>query len=66
LGSGGSILFGWKVMAAEVKEVVEPFVGGQETLCLSDYSRDPQIAHHAGQIVIRSISSSVISSPVRS
>jgi hypothetical protein len=31
-----TILFGWKVMAAEVKEVVEPFVGGQETLCLSD------------------------------
>jgi hypothetical protein len=32
---GGSILGGWNVIAAEMDEVVDLVVGGQETLCLS-------------------------------
>ena len=35
LGPGGSILRGGKVIAAEVKEVVDLSVGGEETLSLS-------------------------------
>ena len=35
LGPGGSILGGGHLMAAEVEEVVDPVVGGQEALCLA-------------------------------
>ena len=35
LGPGGSILRGGKVIAAEVKEVVDLIMGGEETLSLS-------------------------------
>jgi len=35
LGPGGSILGGGHLMAAEVEEVVDPVVGGEETLCLA-------------------------------
>ena len=34
LGSGGSILAGGDVVAAEMEEVVDRVVGGEETLCL--------------------------------
>jgi hypothetical protein len=34
LGPGGSILRGWEVIAAEVEEVVDLIVGGEETLGL--------------------------------
>src|ERR1700761_6327145 len=34
LGPGTSILFGWKVVAAEMKEVVDPSMGGEKTLRL--------------------------------
>ncbi len=35
LEAGGSILCGWDVMAAEVEQVVDPVVGGEETLRLA-------------------------------
>ncbi len=35
LGPGGSILGGGHLMAAEVEEVVDPVVGGEETLRLA-------------------------------
>jgi len=35
LGPGGSILGGWNVVAAELEEVVDPVVGGQEALRLA-------------------------------
>ncbi len=35
LGPGGSILGGGHLMAAEVEEVVDPVVGGKETLRLA-------------------------------
>jgi len=35
LGPGGSILGGWNVVAAEVEEVADPVVGGEEALCLA-------------------------------
>jgi len=34
LDPSGSILVGGEVIAAEVEEVVDPVVGGEETLCL--------------------------------
>jgi hypothetical protein len=35
LGPVGSILGSWNLMAAEVEEVADPVVGGQEALCLA-------------------------------
>ena len=35
LGPGSSILDGWNLVAAEVEEVVDPVMGGQEALCLA-------------------------------
>jgi len=35
LGPGGSILDGWNLVAAEMEEVVDPVVSGQEALCLA-------------------------------
>src|SRR5215203_4134276 len=35
LGSGGSILDGREVIAAEVEQVVDPIVGGEEALSLA-------------------------------
>ena len=35
LGPGGSILIGGDVVAAEMKEVVDLVVSGEETLCLA-------------------------------
>ena len=35
LGPGGSVLVGWKVIAAEMKEVVDPVVGREKTLRLT-------------------------------
>src|SRR5215217_6333077 len=35
LGSGGPILAGGEVIAAEVEEVVDPVMGGEEALCLT-------------------------------
>jgi len=34
-GPGGSILDGWNVVAAEMEEVVDPVVSGEEPLCLA-------------------------------
>jgi hypothetical protein len=34
IGSGGSILVSGKVVAAEMKEVVDPVMGRQKALCL--------------------------------
>jgi len=36
LGPGGSILGGWNLVTVEVEEVVDPVMGGQETLRLAD------------------------------
>ena len=35
LGPGGSILDGWNLVAAELEEVVDPVVSGEEALCLA-------------------------------
>ncbi len=35
LGPGGSILDGWNCVAAEMEEVADPVMGGQEALCLA-------------------------------
>ena len=35
LGPGGSILGCWNVVAAEVEEVADPVMGGEETLRLA-------------------------------
>ncbi len=35
LGPGGSILDGWNLVTAEQEEIVDPVVGGQETLHLA-------------------------------
>jgi hypothetical protein len=35
LGPGGSMLGGWKMVAAEQEEVVDPVVGGAEASCLA-------------------------------
>ena len=35
LGSGGSILAGGEVIAAEVEEIVDPVMGGEEALSLT-------------------------------
>jgi hypothetical protein len=35
LGQGCSILFSWKVVAVEMKEVVDPIMGGEEALRLA-------------------------------
>ncbi len=35
LGPGGSILRSWNLMAAELEEVVDPVVSGEEALCLA-------------------------------
>jgi hypothetical protein len=35
LGPGHAILISWKVIAAEIEEVVDPVVGGKETLRLA-------------------------------
>jgi hypothetical protein len=35
LGSGGSILAGGAVIAAEVEEIVDPIMGGEEALSLA-------------------------------
>jgi len=34
-GQGGSILDGWNLVAAELEEVVDPVVSGEEALCLA-------------------------------
>jgi hypothetical protein len=35
LGSGGSVLSGGAVIAAEVEEIVDPIMGGEEALSLA-------------------------------
>ncbi len=35
LEPGGSMLDGWDLVTAEVKEVVDPIVSGEEALCLT-------------------------------
>jgi hypothetical protein len=34
-GTCGSVLIGWEVIAAEMKEVVDPIMGGEKTLRLA-------------------------------
>ena len=35
LAPGSAILDGWNLVAAEVEEVADPVMGGEETLCLA-------------------------------